>query len=383
MLQVYSNVFSNKPRVESSSPGRINLIGEHTDYNDGFVLPGAIDKDVRFLLGKNGKGDHCRVFAVDMDEMLEFSLSSLKREEQGGWKNYIIGVVAELIKAGASLEGFDAVFQGDVPLGAGLSSSAALECSLATGLNKLFDLGFSKTAIAFIAQAAEHNYAGVKCGIMDQFASVMGEKGKVFMLDCRSMDYKHFSLPLKTYELLLLNTCVEHSLAGSAYNERRLQCEEGASIIRKKNASVKNLRDVDPEMLEGFKESMDPLVYQRCEHVVRENVRVQRCCEAIDKGDITAVGQLLYQSHYSLSRQYEVSCPELDFLVDFTRALPNVPGARMMGGGFGGCTINLIKSEGKEAFVEAISKAYSEKWGIDLKVYSVSLQDGAQAVNLT
>jgi galactokinase len=319
------------------------------------------------------------VHSMDMNESHEFSVHDLKPIKNGGWRNYIIGVVAELQEAGAKLQGFDATFEGDIPLGAGLSSSAALECSLATGLNSLFDLGFSQVELVKISQMAEHHYAGVKCGIMDQFASVMGKKDQVFRLDCRSLEYEYFPLDLKEYQLLLLDTCVEHSLGGSAYNERRNQCEAGVKLLKHIYPDILNLRDISPEQLEQNKHVLSDVVYQRCKHVVEENERVIKTCKALNDHDMSLLGSLLYQSHDSLSNLYEVSCEELDFLVDFTRPLDYVLGGRMMGGGFGGCTINLVLSSEKDRLIEAASAAYQEAYGIHLKAYAVSLEDGASA----
>lgn len=310
---------------------------------------------------------------------MEFSLKRLHPMEGSGWKNYIIGVVAELQNAGASLGAFEAIFYGNVPLGAGVSSSAALECALATGLNELFSLRFSQTQLAKIAQMAEHHYAGVACGIMDQFASVMGKQGHVFRLDCRSLEYEYFPLELGDYELVLLDTCVEHSLAGTEYNDRRTQCEEGVELLKKHVPEIHNLRDVSLTRLTQFQDEMPVLIYQRCLHVVQENERVLQACDAMKVRDMQKLGNLLYQSHDSLSQLYEVSCQELDFLVDFTRNKEEVLGARMMGGGFGGCTLNLIKSSEKKAFISAVSLDYFQQTGINLKAYAVALGDGAQA----
>jgi galactokinase len=383
MLQAFYDIFSYEPEVKSTAPGRINPIGEHTDYNDGFVLPGAIDKRVTFVLGKNGQEDLCRVHALDLGETHHFSLKALSPYQEGGWQNYILGVVAELANAGAIMQGFDAIFTGEVPLGAGLSSSAALECALAKGLDHLFEAQLSNIEIAHIAQMAEHRYAGVHCGIMDQFASMMGKKNQVFLLDCRSLEYQHYSIHLGEYELLLLNSCVTHSLASSAYNERRRQCEEGLATIRRQQPEVNSLRDIRPGMLVQYEADMPPLAAKRCRHVLNENKRVQACVDAISFDDMEGMGLLLYQSHDSLSKLYEVSCAELDFLVDFTRALPAVAGARMMGGGFGGCTLNLIKSSEKEQFLAAISQTYRQRFDIDLVPYHIALEDGARAYRIS
>ncbi|MEM6263882.1 MAG: galactokinase [Bacteroidota bacterium] len=379
MEQHFTNLFQKKPTILSTSPGRINLIGEHTDYNDGFVLPGAIDKKVTFLLAAN-QSMTCRVYAVNADEVMEFSLADMSSRKDWRWQNYVIGVVAELQAAGAALQGFDATFEGDVPLGAGLSSSAALECALAAGLDALFGLGLSGTEIARISQLAEHNFAGVACGIMDQFASVMGKEQQVFRLDCRSLEYHYFPMDLGDYQLVLLNSCVSHALADSAYNDRRNECEMGVELLKQFDPKIRKLRDVSMEMLEAHRDALPEIVYRRCKHVVQENERVLAACDALAAQDVVALGELLYQSHDSLSGLYEVSCEELDFLVDVTRAKDFVLGARMMGGGFGGCTLNLIKSQEVAMFLPEITQAYQQEMGITLQVYPVSLGEGSTAI---
>ena len=376
LTQKFINLYKTTPSI-FRSPGRINLIGEHTDYNNGFVLPAAIDKEIVFAIAKNNRKE-CRVYSLDLNETYTFSLDQLKKQEHL-WLNYIIGVVAECVSAGANIsEGFDCVFGGDVPLGAGLSSSAALECSLAFGINKLYDSKFTKTELAKIAQKAEHNFAGVKCGIMDQFASVFGKSNHVLKIDCNDLSHEYYPIDLKDYTLLLCDTNIEHSLASSEYNTRREQCEEGVRILQKYDNKIESLRDVSLELLEKHKSEFPQLIYQRCSYVIQENSRVIKTCLELQNGNLEEVGKLMYQSHDGLSNDYEVSCKELDFLVEFTLNKPEVLGARMMGGGFGGCTLNLIKSSEMTKFIEEISKAYKKETGIELKTYHVTTGDGSR-----
>ena len=365
--------------LKVSSPGRINIIGDHTDYNAGFVLPASINKGITVSIQKNNHPSHCKIYAKNVDEYFEFNLEDF-RPIPSGWPNYIMGVVAELQKLGASLSGFEASFHGNVPIGSGMSSSAALECSFALSLNELFQLNFDRITLVKAAQMAEHHFAGMKCGIMDQFASLMGRAGKVMLLDCRSLDYQFFPIELGQYELLLLNTKVTHSLADSAYNKRRQECEKGVQIIQQTYPEVQQLRDVNILMLNECLQNETPLIYERCFHVVTENQRVLDACKALQHNDLPHLGQLLYASHESLSKAYEVSCPELDFLVDYTKHLESVLGARMMGGGFGGCTINLLKKEYANEFIEQISKAYYNQFQIHLEAYPVDIANGASVL---
>ncbi len=361
--------------ITVQSPGRINIIGEHTDYNDGYVLPAAIDKKTVASLHHNGQPAQCRITAGNLNETLDFDLNQVE-PLAGGWQNYVLGVVHELQKLGAQMQGFEGTFQGDVPIGGGMSSSASLECALAFGLNELFELGLSKAQLIKAAQMAEHNFVGIKCGIMDQFASMMGHKDQVILLDCRSLEFQYFPLELGEYQLLLLNTNVSHSLASSEYNRRRAECEEGVAHIRKKIPDVQQLRDVSLPMLSDFQGNMPETIFARCRHVVSENQRVLEATQALNAGDIQTLGKLLYQSHHSLQYDYAVSCPELDFLVDQTTGLEFVAGSRMMGGGFGGCTINIIEKKYCAEFVEQVSKNYRVRFGIDLTPYTVSIEDG-------
>ena len=365
--------------IRTQSPGRINIIGEHTDYNDGFVLPAAIDKATVVQLKKNGTASECSMIALNIGEIAYFDLNNFKPIENG-WQNYMMGVVAELQKIGAKFEGFDCEFGGNVPIGSGMSSSASLECSLAFALNELFELGFDKWQLIKAAQMAEHNFVGIKCGIMDQFASMMGKKDQVMLLDCRTLEFEYFPLDLGDYQLLLLNTNVSHSLGDSEYNNRRAQCEKGVAMIKKKYPEVKNLRDVSLSMLGEFMGKMPAITFKRCYHVVAEIQRVKEATEAMKKHDHKLLGELVYQSHFSLQNDYEVSCPELDFLVQLTLDKDYILGSRMMGGGFGGCTISIIKKEMVGIFKTYAAKAYKERFDKDLTPYTVSIEDGAKVL---
>ena len=368
-----------KASIVVQSPGRINLIGEHTDYNEGYILPAAIDKKTTMRLRRNGSSSTVQVMANDVKESFSFDLLHIS-PIQGGWQNYILGVVHELQQLGAQLEGFEATFESNVPIGAGLSSSAALECSLAFALNELFNLGFDKWQLIKASQMAEHHFVGVKCGIMDQFASLMGKKDHAMLLDCRSLEFQYQPLQLETHQLLLLNTNVSHTHATSAYNDRRAACEEGVAILRKTGLELTSLRDLSLDELTKHETSLPTPIYRRCYHVVSENDRVLAAVQALQQNDLTTLGSLLYESHFSLRNDYEVSCPELDFLVNQTLNKDYIPGSRMMGGGFGGCTLQIIEKEWSDAFVEQVSEKYFKAFGIDLNPYSVSIVDGTKEV---
>ena len=358
-----------------ASPGRINLIGEHTDYNNGFVFPGAVDKGMIAEIKLNGT-DKVRAFALDLNDYAEFGLNEEDAPE-ASWARYIFGVCREVIKRGGKIAGFDTVFAGDVPLGAGMSSSAALESTYAFALNDMFDLGIEKYELAKIGQATEHNYCGVKCGIMDQFASVFGRDGSLIRLDCRSGEYQYFPWHPKGYRLVLVNSCVKHELAGSPYNERRLQCEHVAEVIKQTHPEVESLRDASMEMLEEVKSQITADEYKRARYVIGEVVRVLTVCDALEKDDYETVGQTMYETHYGLSKEYEVSCEELDFLNDEAKKC-GVTGSRIMGGGFGGCTINLVKDELYDQFVKEVVPAFTEKYGHEPKIYDVVIGDGSR-----
>ncbi|HMM04191.1 MAG: galactokinase [Dysgonomonas sp.] len=357
-----------------TSPGRINLIGEHTDYNGGFVLPGAIDKAMYCVIKPNGTPDRIRAYAMDLSEMDEFGLDDIPIKQ---WGKYIFGVCKEMIKRGKKVEGFDCVFAGDVPLGAGMSSSAALESCFGFAINDMYNLGFDRFELALIGQATEHNYVGVKCGIMDQFASCFGKEGSLIRLDCRSLEYEYVPFNPVGYRLVLLNTCVAHELASSAYNKRRESCENAASYIRKYHPEVELLRDATLDMLKEVANEVSAEDYMRAEFVIEEIQRLQDACEALKKGDYETVGKKMYETHIGLSRKYEVSCDELDFLNDVARQC-GVTGSRVMGGGFGGCTINLVKNELHDSFIKRATEAYEQKFKIKPKVYDVVIKDGAR-----
>ncbi|HKK78657.1 MAG TPA: galactokinase [Phaeodactylibacter sp.] len=374
------NTLSNKATstLTVHAPGRINLIGEHTDYNDGYVLPAAIDKYLTVKLKANDTDAKVKLTATDLDESFDFDLQDFS-PAASGWPNYVMGVVHELQKKGAQIKGFDASFNSQVPIGSGMSSSAALECGFAVALNELFRLGFDHWALIKAAQMAEHNFVGIRCGIMDQFASMLGQKGRVMLLDCRSLNFEYFPLELERYELLLLNTNVSHNLATSAYNTRRAACEEGAATLNQLYGNIQNLRDVSMEQLRAAKAKLSPTVFKRCHHVVAENQRVLQATQALTDSNHRLLGQLMYQSHTSLAQDFEVSCPELDFLVQQTLDMDFVLGSRMMGGGFGGCTINIIERQRAEAFVDTVSKRYKNQFGLELTPITVATGNGAQA----
>lgn len=353
-----------------ASPGRINLIGEHTDYNGGFVFPGAIDKGMIAEIKLNGT-NKVRAYSIDMKDYVEFGFEEADAPRTS-WARYIYGVCREIIKRGGKLQGFNTAFAGDVPLGAGMSSSAALESVYAYALNDMFNLGIDKFELAKIGQATEHNYCGVKCGIMDQFASIFGKAGSLIRLDCRSLEYKYFPFDPKGYKLVLLDTVVKHELASSAYNKRRESCENVAKAL-----GVEYLRDATLDQLKGVKGKVSDEDYMRAEYVIEEIQRVLDVCDALEKGDYETVGKKMYETHHGMSKLYEVSCEELDFLNDIAKEC-KVTGSRVMGGGFGGCTINLVKDELYQPFVDKAKTAYKEKFGRSPKVYDVVISDGAR-----
>ena len=364
--------FSSNP-IFYASAGRINLIGEHTDYNGGFVFPGAIDKYIMTAININGT-DKVRLYSVDMNQYTEFGLREENKPAEQ-WACYVFGVCREVIKRGFEVKGFDAVFAGNVPLGAGLSSSAALESCFAYALNDLFnDNKISIFELALIGQSTEHNYCGVNCGIMDQFASVFGKKDCLMRLDCRSLEFKYFPFKPVGYKLVLVNSQVKHELVDSPYNKRRESCERVAKTL-----GVETLRDADMSMLEAAKNQISDEDYKRAMYVIGEKQRVLDVCEALEKGDYETVGQRMYETHQGLSKDYEVSCEELDFLNDVAKEC-GVTGSRIMGGGFGGCTINLVKEELYDTFVQTAKTKFNEKYGIEPIIIDVVISDGAHKV---
>ncbi len=353
------------------APGRFNLIGEHTDYNGGFVFPGAIDKFIMAEIKPNGT-DKVRVYSIDIDEYVEFGLNEEDAPQQQ-WARYIFGVCREIIKRGGKVEGFDAVFAGNVPLGAGLSSSAALESCFANALNELFnDNRFPKMELAKIGQSTEHNYCGVNCGIMDQFASVHGKKDNLMRLDCRSGEFEYFPFKLDGYKLVLVDSRVKHELVDSPYNKRRESCERVAKTL-----GVETLRDADMAMLNAAKDKISEEDYKRAEYVIEEKQRVLDVCDALVKGDYETVGRCMYGTHEGMSKLYEVSCEELDYLNDVAKEC-GVTGSRIMGGGFGGCTVNLVKDDKYDNFIATVTKKFKEKYGHEPKIYPVIVSDGAR-----
>ena len=355
-----------------ASPGRINLIGEHTDYNGGFVFPGAVDKGIVAAIRLNGT-DKVRAFALDLNESAEFGLNEEDKPAQS-WACYIFGVCREIQKRGGVIGGFDTVFAGDVPLGAGMSSSAALESTFAFALNHLYNLGIEKFELARIGQSTEHNYCGVKCGIMDQFASVHGKAGHLMRLDCRSMEFTYFPFdPTKHgYRLMLVNSCVKHELVGSPYNDRRASCERVAAVL-----GQEFLRGATMDQLEAIKDQISEEDYLRARYVIGEEKRVLDVCEALERDDYETVGKRMYETHWGMSKDYEVSCEELDFLATVAQEC-GVTGSRIMGGGFGGCTINLVKEELYDNFVATVTERFKEKYGHEPKIYPVIISDGSR-----
>ena len=372
----FNSLFGNELRVYIS-PGRVNLIGEHTDYNGGFVFPGAIDKGIYAAINPNGT-DKIRAYSIDYQAMSEFGM----REEDAPkepWARYIFGVVREMQKRGFQPKGFDTVFAGDVPLGAGMSSSAALESTFAFALNDIYNLGIDKFELARIGQSTEHNYCGVKCGIMDQFASIFGKKGHLMRLNCATMEFEYFPFDPKGYKVVLLDTVVKHELASSAYNKRRESCENACAHIAAKHPEVKYLSDATMQMLDEVKNEISQEDYMRAKYVIGEKQRVLDVCAALEKGDYATVGDRMYGTHYGMSKEYEVSCEELDFLNDIAKEC-GVTGSRVMGGGFGGCTINLVKEGLYDKFIATAKEKFNKKFGHEPKVYDVVISDGARRI---
>ena len=376
MQSKISSIFKEKFGKEGvvyASAGRINLIGEHTDYNGGFVFPGAIDKVIMAEIAPNGT-DTVNVFSVDLNESATFGLEEENAPSEQ-WARYIFGVCREIIKRGGKVEGFDAVFAGNVPLGAGLSSSAALESCFAFALNDLFNGNtIDKFELARIGQSTEHNYCGVNCGIMDQFASVFGKKDNLMRLDCRSMEFEYFPFKADGYKLVLLDSKVKHALVDSPYNKRRQSCERVAATL-----GVETLRDADMKMLNAVRGDITAEDYFRAKFVIEEKDRVLAVCDALVKGDFETVGEKMYETHHGLSKDYEVSCEELDFLNDVA-ARCGVTGSRIMGGGFGGCTINLVKDELYDQFIATAKKEFNDTYGHEPVVIPVVISDGARRI---
>lgn len=372
----FKELFGDGGRIFASA-GRINLIGEHTDYNGGYVFPGAIDKGIMAEIKPNGK-DKVRAFSLDYNAECVFGLNEEDKPEEL-WARYIFGVCRETIKRGGTVKGFDCVFAGDVPLGAGLSSSAALESCFAFAINELYQNGIDKFELAKIGQSTEHNYCGVKCGIMDQFASLFGKKGHLILLNTKNLEYKYYPFNPVGYKLVLIDSKVKHELASSAYNKRRASCENAAKAISKNHPEVEFLSDAKRIWLEEVKGQIPAEDFLRAQYVIGEMQRVLDVCDALERGDYETVGEMMYQTHFGLSHLYEVSCEELDFLNKLARKM-DVCGSRVMGGGFGGCTINLVKDELYQPFIDAAKKEFAAKFGHEPMVYDVVVSDGAREI---
>lgn len=372
VLKSFTEIFPGQPRF-FYSPGRINLIGEHVDYNDGFVMPAAINKGVYYAITEN-QTDEIHFYAVDFAEHFSVSIDNITIND--GWRNYVLSVLNEFLLLGKNIKGFNCVFGGDIPRGSGMSSSAAVEGGLAFALNELYHIGLNRVELALLCQRAEHNFPNVKCGIMDQFANMNGKKDQVILLDCRSMEYNYFPLLLAGYKIVLINTRVHHSLASGEYNIRRQRCEEGLGIL-KTHLPVQSFRDIKSvSELEVGRMEMAPAVYNCCRFVVEEIGRTQKASELLQQHDIAGFGKLMFETHEGLSKLYEVSCAELDFLVAQARKFPTVIGARLMGGGFGGCTINIVAEAGIANFIEDTSMEYQQQFDIIPDAYIVEIADG-------
>lgn len=375
----FQETFGNAPEKIVLSPGRINIIGEHIDYNDGYVLPAAIDKIICFAFEKSNS-NVSRIIAIDLDDEFEIDVASSMELTDNVWTNYIRGVVNQLKLKGFEFEGFNCVFSSNIPVGSGLSSSAALECGFLFGLNELFNLNIKPVDIALMGQSAEH-WVGINCGIMDQFSSVMGLENKVIKIDCKTLEYEYHTADFNDYSLILFDSNVKHSLMTSAYNERRQQCEEGIAIIKSNFPEITSFRDCNEQHVLGLQNVMSASVFKRCLFVVKEIKRVKLACEALDNGKIEVLGKLMFETHEGLSKDYEVSCAELDMIVDTLKKEEAVVGSRLMGGGFGGCTINLIKKGHEERIKKELSALYFDTFGIELKIYDVKIGNGTSLYN--
>ena len=375
----FENIFQKTPDFTFLSPGRINIIGEHIDYNDGFVLPAAINKYICFAISKNDNSE-CTIIAKDLNETYQFNWNEELKPIDKMWANYILGVLHQLKEKEFVMQGFNMVFSSTIPMGAGLSSSAALECGVGFAMNSMFNLGLSKKELALIGQKSEHTFVGVNCGIMDQFASVFGKKNNVMKLDCNTLEYEYHKVDFKNYSLLLLDSNVKHTHLTSGYNVRRQEVEQGLSIIKHYFPEVKTFRNCNEKMVLELREKLGETLFKRCHFVVNEIQRVQDAVIAIENSDFKKLGELMSQTHIGLSKEYEVSCDEIDFLVDSVQNEKSVLGSRMMGGGFGGCSINLVEKGSENKIIEKISTQYKAAFGIDLKSYKVKISKGTSFV---
>lgn len=372
----FRKAFHSEPGKLFLAPGRINIIGEHVDYNDGFVLPAAIDKYICFAVTEKDDSDTCTVFAGDFDESFSFNTKEVQVPGEKQWANYLLGVFNAVQESGKATGGMQIAFTSTIPMGSGLSSSAALECGFAYILDSLYGLGLSKQEMALIGQKAEHTFVGVNCGIMDQFASVFGKENKVIMLDCNSLDHRYYDAELEGYSWVLFDSCVKHTHLTSGYNDRRKDVERGKAVLHEKFPQAGTFRDFTMEMLDSCKEEMGDVPYRRCGYLIREIGRVEDAVQALAENRPEELGRLMNETHRGLSREFEVSCEEIDFLVEETLKQQGVIGARMMGGGFGGCSINLIKDSEVEKAINAVTEKYQNRFNITMKVYRVKISDG-------
>lgn len=362
------------------SPGRINVIGEHVDYNDGMMLPAAIDLGI-YLIGQKRQDNSVNLYASEFKESVTIDTSKQVVRGSVSWANYIIGVIAQFQKRNIHVPGFNLVFEGDLPIGAGLSSSAALECGIATFIDHITDSNIDKIELLKMAQKSEHDFAGVQCGIMDQFASMMGKKDHLILLDSDSLEYKHIKIDLSNYCFVLIDSHVKHSLAASEYNLRREECYQVLSQIKARNGSVKNFKDCTLVMLSGIQNELDPTLFRRGKYVIEEMARVKKVVNALNENNMVKLGELMYETHWGLSEDYEVSCKEVDFLCEVTLEHDPVLGSRMMGGGFGGCTLNLIEKGSADTISREIAAAYKNKFKINPTIIPVNLSAGTTIIN--
>ncbi|MEQ1743959.1 MAG: galactokinase [Saprospiraceae bacterium] len=380
ILAAFAARFGEPPEVIVRAPGRINLIGEHTDYNSGFVLPAAIDRAIWLSASRRHDGRFA-FFAADLNAFFLSENTETVFQREQTWANYLLGVISEARKDGLLVGGLNVAIGGDVPLGAGLSSSAALESGMLFAANELYRLGLSRMDIVRMAQRGENNFVGMKCGIMDMFASVMGRANSVMRLDCRNLDFQYFPFDTPGYSLVLFDSGVKHALVDTEYNTRRAECEAGVAVLRQFDPNVSSLRDVSPGLLTKHREAFDPTVYRRCKFVTEEIARVGEACTALQNGDLEHLGQIMVQCHDGLNLEYEVCVPETNFLVEQARKNYEVAGARQMGGGFGGCTINLVKTNRLEQFAEETATAYRQEFGLELSIYPVRLTEGVTLIH--
>lgn len=370
--------YFGKDVLIAAAPGRVNLIGEHTDYNEGFVLPGAVDRNIYIGVDSN-TNRVLNLYAEQYQEKFTFPIDDVHPVK--GWPTYLLGMIYHLLPHRQLSQGMDVLVTGNVPVGAGMSSSAALCSTFGIALNEIFRLGLSRMEIALAAQKTEHHFANLKCGIMDMFASLHGKAGHVMKLDCRNLEYEYIPFDFPDYCIVLVNTMVSHSLSSSAYNERRQQCEEGVSFLKRLYPKIHSLRDVNPEQLKQHRNEIDPVVFKRCLYVLEENQRLLEGCDFLEAGRLGDFGKLMYASHEGLSRDYAVSCAESDFLVNAAKSFPEVKGARQMGGGFGGCIITLVEKEHADRFIKGIQEKYERGYGKTPDSFIMNIAEGARLLS--